>query len=107
MQSDRIKDVIATRRLSLLNSNEAEIQVLLGKPEISDSYGYYCQFQIEGIGSGQIKYAKGLDAIEALQGALFLIGVDLDFLNKSLGNMLRWEGHEEGDLGFPTSDRRT
>lgn len=107
MRVDEIQDVIATRRLSLRDSSEGEILVVLGRPqESTDSLGYYCQFQIKGIGSGQIKYSKGLDAIQAIQGAMFLIGVDLEFMNQGLGNKLRWEGDEEGDLGFSTSDRR-
>jgi hypothetical protein len=106
MNVDKIENVIATRRLSLLDSSGGEIMVVLGKPELStDSIGYYCQFQITGIGSGQIKYAKGLDAIQAIQGAMILIGADLEFLNHGVANRLRWDGDEKGDLGFPTYDR--
>lgn len=101
MQRKEITDVIATRRLTLVDSSEEEVLVLLGKPELSDSFGYYCQFQIKGIGSGEVKYAKGLDSIQAIQGAMFLISADLEFLNQGVANALRWEGDEDGNLGFP------
>ncbi len=102
MLNEQIKDVIAIRKLSL-DSSDREITVVLGRPQkITDSLGYDCEFQIRGIGSGEVKYARGLDAIQAIQSAMFLIGIDLEFMNQGVANKLRWEGDEEGDLGFPT-----
>ncbi|HKO61198.1 MAG TPA: hypothetical protein VJV03_08575 [Pyrinomonadaceae bacterium] len=74
----------------------------LGKPEKDEeSIGYVCQFKVSGPTSDRVKYAKGVDAFHAIQGALTLIAVDLEFLNQSFGSKLRWEGDRSGDLGFP------
>ncbi|MGH9966425.1 MAG: DUF6968 family protein [Pyrinomonadaceae bacterium] len=104
MKIYNLDEVIATRRLTVVGEEEREILVVLGKPAPStDSIGHRCPFQIRGVGSEDIKYAMGADAIHAIQGALFLIGVDLESLNQRLSGSLRWEGDEEGKLGFPTS----
>jgi Domain of unknown function (DUF6968) len=105
MYLDEIEEIIATRRLYVTGTTE-EIIVVLGKPKRStDSLGYYCPYRIEGIGSEHIKYAKGLDEIQAIQEALFLIGVDLSYMNQSLGGKLRWEGDDRGGLGFHDANR--
>ena len=104
MYLNNLGEIIATRRLINLEASDKEILVLLGKPKPSeDSLGYYCAFQILGIGEEKIKYAKGVDAIQAVQSAMLLIGTNLEFLNQQLGGKLRWEGATEGDLGFPSS----
>ena len=97
----KIEEIIATRRFSIVGEAQ-EIMVTIGKPQPDeDSVGYYCPFQISGVGLEKIKYAKGLDAVQALYGAMFLIGADLQFLSESLSKTLRWEGDETGGLGFP------
>jgi hypothetical protein len=66
-----------------------------------DSTGYYCPFQIVGLGSAQIRYAAGIDAIQALQLVMSMIGVTLRFLSEEVAGRLQWEAGDEGDLGFP------
>lgn len=61
---------------------------------------YYCPYQIAGVGSGKVKYAAGIDAFQAIQLAMQRIGTDLSVLNRECGGKLRWEGDEDGGLGF-------
>lgn len=106
MYLGEIGDIIAVRELSLAGSDEssASIKIFLGKPNVlPDGGGYYCPFQIVGVGAEDIKYAAGVDPIQSLQLAMVMIGATLQFLNEGLDGELRWEGGGEGDLGFPLS----
>ena len=102
MDLTNVGEVIATRRLHLLDDETREIFVLIGKPrQFPDSSDYYCPFQVTGIGSGKVKYAGGVDAIQAIQLAMGMIAAELDALNNANRGRLRWEGDERGGLGFP------
>jgi len=106
MYLDNIGEVIAIRELYLTHEQEPErkIQVVIGKPQaFPDSGGYYCPFQIVGVGPEHIKYAAGVDGIQALQLVMVMLGATLKFLNEELNETLRWEGSSEGEFGFPTS----
>ena len=100
MSSDNIDDVIA-HRVYKLEGREEKVEVQLGRPRTATEFGYSCPFKIVGAGTEDLKYAKGVDAIHALQAALLLIGVTLDHYNERLGGILRWEGSDDGGLGFP------
>ena len=106
MYLDNIGEIIALRELYIGTEKEPEkkIQILIGKPQpFPDSSGYYCPFQILGVGPEKIKYAAGIDAIQSLQLVMVMLGATLQFLDESLNRTLRWEGSSEGDFGFPTS----
>jgi hypothetical protein len=107
MYLDNIGEIIARRELHVGNPTEPQrkVQVLIGKPvAFPDSGGYYCPFQIVGVGAEQIKYAAGVDAIQSLQLVMLMLGATLQFLNEGLNGTLRWEGSSEGEFGFPTSE---
>ena len=58
---------------------------------------YYCPFKIEGF-DGRIRYASGVDAVQALQLVMKAIGSELATSKR----ILRWNaGQQVGDLGFP------
>ncbi len=104
MYLDCIEEIIATRTLDFAGEETPgrKVQVHIGKPQVSkDSIGYYCPFQISGVGSEEVKYGKGIDGIQALQAALFLIAANLNYFNEQVGDKLRWEGSSESDFGFP------
>jgi hypothetical protein len=105
MKIERIENVIATRRLWLAaDSANRQVIVMLGKPEkLPGEYeNYYCPFIISGMGDDICSYGAGIDAFQALQEAMRAIGVSLYLdLNPQVNGRLRWEGDEEGDLGFP------
>jgi len=104
MKLDSVGDIVAIRELSLKGESgvSESVQILIGKPgPFPDSTGYYGPFQIVGLGSVEIHYAAGIDAIQALQLVMPMIGITLRFLNHKVGEGLRWEGGEESDFGFP------
>ena len=106
MKLSNVGTVIATRMFHFVGEDTAkEIQVRIGKPcPFPDGKDFYCPYQITGVGDGNVQYAGGIDAVQALQLAMRMIACDLGLLNKSCGGKLRWEGDEAGDLGFPTRD---
>lgn len=106
MESANIGEIIAVRELYLTNQEAPKrtLRVLVGTPQpLPDGGGYYCPFQILGAGSERVKYAAGIDAVQALQLVMVMIGASLEFLNRELGGSLRWEGSSEGEFGFPSS----
>jgi hypothetical protein len=104
MNLKTIGQIIAERELSVTNDEgrDTVLVVKIGIPQkFPDSSDYYVPYQIDGMGSETVRYAGGIDAVQALQGAMILIGADLYALNETLNRRLRWIGDEEGDLGFP------
>ena len=94
--------IIAVREYFISGDlNEVKPRVLIGEPlPFPDSSGFYCPYQITGSGREEIKYAADIDAVQAIQGAMTLIGTDLEFLNRKLRGSLRWEADDQGGLGF-------
>lgn len=100
MKLDNVGTVIATRELTL--GDGRKVTVTLGRPEkCSDSADYYCPYQITGLGNERVRYAGGVDAIQAIQLGLNMIGADLYTSKEAQTGVLRWEGGSKGDLGFP------
>ena len=98
MKLNDVGTVIGTRQLSL--SAGKEVTVLLGKPEkFPDSEDWYCPYQIVGLGNGRVRYAAGIDTVQALGLALKMIGADLDTSKEAQAKELTWQGGD--DLGFP------
>ena len=107
MDLNEIQEVIATRELSLDEPQgiTRKVTVSIGKPEpFPDAEGCYCPFQILGIGSETVKYAAGIDAVQALQLVMIMIGATLQFLTKEIGGNLKWDGNSPSDFGFPISN---
>jgi hypothetical protein len=102
LKLENVGEVIATRTLVLERDGEppAAATVLLGKPQ-ADGGDYYCPYQIKGAGDEKVRSAYGIDAFQALQLALSILGVELEVLNKELGRRLRWECAGKDDFGFP------
>ena len=91
-------EIIATRKLQIAGDPKREIKILIGKPrEFADHPDYYCPYQIVGIGNEKIRYAGGVDAVQALQLAVKIIGVKLQTSKEA--EKLRWL--DQTDLGFP------
>jgi Domain of unknown function (DUF6968) len=99
-----VGEVIATRVLRLVGDDSTtEIRVQIGKPcQFPDGRGFYCPYQISGLGNAKVRYAAGIDAVQALQLVMGIIGADLHSRNRSCEGKLRWEGDRGGDLGFPS-----
>ena len=104
MKLDDVGETIAARKLSLSRDDgpPTEVVALLGKPkQLPDHCDYYCHYQIKGVGSEKVVYMCGIDAFQALLLAIRSLARDLEALNRDLAGNLRWEGDEEGWLGFP------
>jgi hypothetical protein len=108
MYLDNLGEIIAERELYIGEEDapEKRVQILVGTPQpFPDSSGYYCPFQIGGVGPEHIKYAAGIDAVQSLQLVMVMLGATLEFLNEELIGTLRWPGDSEGGFGFPNTDK--
>ena len=88
--------VIASRKLT--DANGGSVRVLIGKPRRyrGGHPDYYCPYSIKGL-ENEIRYAGGVDAVQALQLAMKAIGIRLSQSEV----LLRWDaGQKVGDLGF-------
>jgi uncharacterized protein DUF6968 len=104
MQLTDLGIVIAERKISWTDTagESRTLKVQIGKPKpFPDSTGYFAPYQIDNIGRDGIRYAAGIDAIQALQLVMGMIGADLFAFNQQCGQTLRWIGDESGHLGFP------
>lgn len=99
-----VGEVIATRKLYLVHDKESvkEILIFLGKPQpFQNSSDFYCPYQITGIGDEKVRYAGGVDEIQAIQLVLKMIGAELYTSEEAKFDKLRWLDKTDGDLGFP------
>jgi hypothetical protein len=107
MKTYKLGTVIASRELSFAEGGTVVVRI--GKPQYEKARSwYFCPYQMIGIGNDAVRRAAGgIDSIHAVQLVLEKIGIDLFTLNASYQGALRWEGGEEGDLGFPLREEIT
>ena len=95
--------IIAERQLYL--DDEASVGVRIGMPitDESDHPMSGCPYQIDGIGSGKVRFAYGEDRVQALWLALQMVGADLYFSDEYKAGRLKAfpESHPCDDLHFP------
>lgn len=102
LDPESVGEVIAERRFILAGAEagEGEIALRVGMPQkLRDGTGYYAPFEIVGLGPVKVHRSVGVDAIQALQGALKMAGVDLHYCRRGYGNRL-YLSEEGDDLGF-------
>jgi hypothetical protein len=105
MRLNTLGEVVAVRRLSLVDEPNREILVKMGRPQKTPGEeDYFCPFHISGIGDERIDAIFGIDAFQAMQLRLQFIGARLLMLNQENGGRLRWVCDEKGGLGFPIPD---
>ena len=99
----RLLDVGMTIATREFQTESSKVTVLIGKPEkFPGEDDYYCPYQIVGLGSGRVRRAPGVDAIQALQGALQMIGADLYTSDEAQSGRLSWVGGSgPTEIGFP------
>lgn len=104
MKLTSIGPVMARRDLTL--TEKGVVSVIVGKPEsFPDGNGYYCPYQILGMGDEAVRYAGGEDTVQALILTLKKIGTVLYTSSEAKAGLLSWEaGPAPGDLGFPVPD---
>lgn len=104
MELNNVGEIFLTRELYSNDDAKRKILIKIGKPEkYPESQDYYCPYQIIGLGSEKVKYAMGIDQIQAIQLTMERIGSVLYTSKEGRENSLRWIGDENGDLGFPVS----
>lgn len=99
---NKLIDTIATRAIDVLDASGnplKTVMVFIGRPEQEATGEWGCPFQIDGLGSGRPFRGFGLDAIQAIQGAMVVIGGTLAGTTEAEEGRLRWAGDK--DLGFP------
>jgi hypothetical protein len=102
MRPAAVGEIIATRRLYLLDDKTREIRVLLGKPQqMPNSEDDGSVPQIIGIGRDAVRCAAGVDGLQAVTIALKMIGADLAAFNSEHGGRLRWLDDGDPTIGFP------
>jgi len=104
MEFESIGEIIASRMLHVVDEqgNKRPVSVFIGKPQPSaDSSGYFCAYQIIGIGNQETQIGHGRDSIQALKTAMILLGANLNNLNDEVGGKLVWNGGPKGELGLP------
>jgi hypothetical protein len=79
-----------------------QVSILVGTPpESDDQFGsVIVPFQIRGLGRERVKYAAGVDGIQAFLLMLRMIRVDLEILQRDLNGRLVWLGDESGTCGL-------
>ena len=103
MRADALTDWIAERELQVHGQAAGaalRVVVRIGRPEPDPAPGgdWRCAFQITGLNDDAVMVAHGVDAVQALQLCIRLVGVQLEDL-QARGTPLRWLGGE--DLSFP------
>lgn len=102
MDAISLGSVIASRTLRLGTQVDG-VTVSIGAPKpYADGKDFYCPFRIEGLGDDRVKYAGGVDAVQALQLAMQRIGIEL--YASPHASALRWIDPDGPDLGFPVPE---
>ena len=95
-----VGEIIGSRKYEIATTDgTGEVILYLGKPQpFPDSSGFFCPLQILGVGDEKVRYAGGVDGIQALQLALRMAGSLLDTLAPDVRGKLRWEGSNDFGL---------
>ena len=95
-------DVIAERTLTATSDGKSfDVVVQFGRPAPHPKGDWACAYQITGIGDEKVRRAFGIDAVQALQLAMFSAGAALSTHREEVKLTFLNENH----LGFPGSTR--
>ncbi len=96
-----VGQIIAKRELDLADGGK--VQITIGMPQaFPEGASFYCPYQIEGLRIQGVRYAGGIDAVQALQLAMNCIATDLYTSDAFKADQLRHLGMR--NLGFPARD---
>lgn len=99
MKIDRIETIIAQR--SLQTKDGCEVQIIIGRPEhFPDEEDFYCPFAVMGLGDDRIRYAGGVDALQALILALKMLSVYVMTLEDVKRGDVQWLDGRDPTLGL-------
>jgi hypothetical protein len=95
-------DVVADRVLTAtIEGKSFEVIVRFWKPMPHPKGDWICSYTLIGIGNEKLRYAAGIDAVQALQLAMFAVGAELSGLRKDVELTFLDENH----CGFPSTTR--
>lgn len=95
-------ETIAARKLkATIDGKSSDVLVRIGRPEPHPKGDWACPYQIAGIGDEKVRWIIGIDAVQALQLAMFQAGASLSQLRKGVTLTFLEEKH----LGFPNSSK--
>jgi hypothetical protein len=94
-------DFVVTRTLELAGARPGTVTVGVKRP-VPDGDNYRCEHLILGLGDDQIRYAMGIDGLQAFLLTLQVIGTTLYTSPEYKRGELRFLGRR--NLGFPVPD---
>ena len=101
MEIKSLGRIIAERKLINRSQPWKEVIIRVGQPQpFGDLQDYVCPFQVLGLGDEKIRYACGVDGIQALQLSLDVLRAYVNSREEVKAGLVSWEGDESGDLGF-------
>jgi hypothetical protein len=93
---------IAERKLKATSDGKSsDVFVRFGRPEPYPKGDWACAYQIAGIGDEKVRWIVGIDAVQALQLAMFQADASLSLLRKAVTLTFLDENH----LGFPSTTK--
>ena len=93
---------IAERVLSIEGSAET-VSVRLGEPQpFPDGQDWYCPYEVVHGDQKMVRFAAGVDSLQALQLALIGLASNVYVTNRELEQGLRW--YDNRELGFRSYD---
>lgn len=93
---DKLNEVVATRILEVVNEHGQPVEtvnVSLGRPQQEpDAIEWGCAYQIDGLGYDRPYRTLGIDGLQAMAGALLVIGGSLQGEDEVQAGRVRWAG---------------
>ncbi|HUS18436.1 MAG TPA: ribonuclease E inhibitor RraB [Terriglobales bacterium] len=103
-ESTELGQIIARRVIKTPDGKALEVR--MGLPQqVGEGPDSYCPIQISGSSDERILKVGGVDAFQAMQLAMKIVGTDLALLNnREYDGKLEWLDSGDPDLGFPLPD---
>jgi hypothetical protein len=95
-------DILAMREYMLRGAYDRKITARIGIPRKTSDGRYECVAEVDEGDVVSSKPMNGVDAFEAIQLALMLIGAELNYIKEHSTNSLTWLDGTRTDLGLPT-----
>lgn len=104
MHVSELGEVVARREFDVSADNGSQpgvVTVKIGKPVDLERGASYCPYQIVGMGGKTIRYATGVDSVQALILPLVKIGTDLYISPEFKSGRISLMCDKSDNLGLP------
>ena len=97
------REILAIRTYRFnYEGSEYPLTVRIWRPrKVRGEPRYECAVEIAGWGKTRVRAFNGVDAFEALQLALIVIGTDVKHISEQVSGPLTWSEGARQDLAFP------